>query len=131
MVGRSRTRSAGVRRRRPYKGDLREEALLGTLERLLAEKPLERIEVGELARGAGISRPTFYFYFESKEAALARLAALVREEMYEAADAEPEEGLDPLEDIRMRIEATARLWREWGHVLRAAAQTWATEPNSR
>lgn len=40
----------GARRRGPYRADLREEALLGTLERLLRQKPLERIEVGELAR---------------------------------------------------------------------------------
>jgi TetR/AcrR family transcriptional regulator, ethionamide resistance regulator len=54
-------------------GDDRELAILATAERLLAEKPLGTISVDDLARGAGISRPTFYFYFASKDAVLLTL----------------------------------------------------------
>ncbi|TQN42611.1 TetR family transcriptional regulator [Blastococcus colisei] len=54
-------------------GDDRELAILATAERLLAEKPLNAISVDDLARGAGISRPTFYFYFASKDAVLLTL----------------------------------------------------------
>jgi TetR/AcrR family transcriptional regulator, ethionamide resistance regulator len=54
-------------------GDDRELAILTTAERLLAEKPLSAISVDDLARGAGISRPTFYFYFASKDAVLLTL----------------------------------------------------------
>ena len=39
-------------------GDDRELAILATAERLLAERPLAAISVDDLARGAGISRPT-------------------------------------------------------------------------
>jgi AcrR family transcriptional regulator len=120
-----------LRRRGPYKGDLREETILNTLERLLKKKPLRDIEVEELAHGSGISRPTFYFYFESKNAALASLTMRVREEMYAAADEPEEELADPLEDIRIRIASSARFWHEQGHVLRAAVQTWASEPETR
>src|SRR5258708_6704778 len=42
-------------------GDDRERAILPTAERLLEERPLGEISVEDLARGAGISRPTFYF----------------------------------------------------------------------
>lgn len=49
-------------------GDERERAILETAERLLEERPLSEISVDDLARGAGISRPTFYFYFPSKDA---------------------------------------------------------------
>jgi len=49
-------------------GDDRERAILETAERLLEERPLSEISVDDLARGAGISRPTFYFYFPSKDA---------------------------------------------------------------
>src|SRR5579875_2472172 len=49
-------------------GDERERAILETAERLLADRPLKDISVDDLARGAGISRPTFYFYFASKDA---------------------------------------------------------------
>jgi TetR/AcrR family transcriptional regulator, ethionamide resistance regulator len=49
-------------------GDDRERAILETAERLLEEKPLNEVSVDDLARGAGISRPTFYFYFPSRDA---------------------------------------------------------------
>jgi len=49
-------------------GDDRERAILETAERLLEERPLSEISVDDLAKGAGISRPTFYFYFPSKDA---------------------------------------------------------------
>jgi AcrR family transcriptional regulator len=62
----------GRRPRRPS-GDDRERALLATAERLLDERPLTEISVDDLARGAGISRPTFYFYFASKEAVVLEL----------------------------------------------------------
>ncbi len=48
-------------------------AILATAERLLEDRPLADISVDDLARGAGISRPTFYFYFPSKEAVLLTL----------------------------------------------------------
>jgi AcrR family transcriptional regulator len=49
-------------------GDERERAILETAERLLEERTLSEISVDDLAKGAGISRPTFYFYFPSKDA---------------------------------------------------------------
>ena len=64
--------SRGRRSARPS-GDDRELAILTTLERLLEDHPLNEISVDDLAKGAGISRPTFYFYFASKEAVLLTL----------------------------------------------------------
>jgi len=76
--------SRGRRGSRPS-GDDRELAILATAERLLAERPLSDISIDELARGAGISRPTFYFYFSSKEAVLLSLLDRVVAEADEAA----------------------------------------------
>ncbi len=64
--------SRGRRSARPS-GDDRELAILTTLEQLLEDRALTEISVDELAKGAGISRPTFYFYFPSKEAVLLTL----------------------------------------------------------
>ena len=66
---------SGARGRRAARpsGDDRELAILATAERLLASRPLGAISVDDLARGAGISRPTFYFYFASKDAVLLTL----------------------------------------------------------
>lgn len=68
------TRSRGRRATRPS-GDERESAILNTLERMLDERTFGEISVDDLAKGAGLSRPTFYFYFPSKEAVLVRLFA--------------------------------------------------------
>jgi TetR/AcrR family transcriptional regulator, ethionamide resistance regulator len=62
----------GRRSARPS-GDDRELAILATAEQLLEKRPLSDISVDDLAKGAGISRPTFYFYFPSKEAVLLTL----------------------------------------------------------
>ena len=61
------------RRVRRMSGDDRERAILRTAERLLEERSLAEISVDDLARGAGISRSTFYFYFASKEAVVLAL----------------------------------------------------------
>ncbi|MGE2716171.1 TetR/AcrR family transcriptional regulator [Mycolicibacterium litorale] len=62
----------GRRSARPS-GDDREQAILATAEQLLETRPFAEISVDDLAKGAGISRPTFYFYFASKEAVLLTL----------------------------------------------------------
>jgi AcrR family transcriptional regulator len=77
------TAARGRRPARPS-GDDRELAILATAERLLTEKTLAAISVDDLARGAGISRPTFYFYFPSKDAVLLTLLDRVVTEADEA-----------------------------------------------
>jgi TetR/AcrR family transcriptional regulator, ethionamide resistance regulator len=69
----SHARPARGRRGTRPSGDDRELAILETAERLLEERPLADISVDDLAKGAGISRPTFYFYFPSKDAVLLTL----------------------------------------------------------
>ncbi|SBT41169.1 TetR/AcrR family transcriptional regulator [Micromonospora auratinigra] len=93
-----------TRGRRPARstGDDRETAILATAERLLQERAFGDISIDDLARGAGISRPTFYFYFPSKDAVLLSLLDRVTGEANLAAG----DVLDRLaEDPRAR-------WRE-------------------
>ena len=73
MTTASQPRAARGRRAARPSGDDRELAILDTAERLLEERPLAEISVDDLAKGAGISRPTFYFYFPSKDAVLLTL----------------------------------------------------------
>src|SRR5688500_2944630 len=68
------------RRAQRVTGDDRERAILETAERLLEDRALAEISVDDLARGAGISRPSFYFYFPSKEAVLLTLLDRLVEE---------------------------------------------------
>jgi TetR/AcrR family transcriptional regulator, ethionamide resistance regulator len=67
------TRALRGRRSVRPSGDDREQAILATAERLLEERAFASISVDDLAKGAGLSRPTFYFYFKSKEAVLLSL----------------------------------------------------------
>jgi len=95
-------RVGGRRATRPS-GDDRELAILTTLEQLLAERPFGEISVDDLAKGAGLSRPTFYFYFASKDAVLLRLF----EQVIMAADATLREPADQLP-----ADDPVRGWRE-------------------
>jgi AcrR family transcriptional regulator len=68
------------RRRGRSRGDEREREILRTAERLLEDRSLNEVSVDDLARGAGISRPTFYFYFPSKDAVVLTLIDRMVEE---------------------------------------------------
>ncbi|TQJ61271.1 TetR family transcriptional regulator [Arthrobacter sp. SLBN-83] len=61
------------RRSARVSGDERQDAILVTAETLLASRAFDDVSIEDLARGAGISRPTFYFYFPSKDAVLLAL----------------------------------------------------------
>jgi AcrR family transcriptional regulator len=127
-------RRIGLRGRRGLRtsGDEREAAIVATLERLLAERPLSAISVDDLARGAGISRPTFYFYFSSKDAVLLTLLDRVIAE----ADAASAAGFaspagDRRQSWREGILAYYRTFREHRAVTLAAAEATATNPEVR
>lgn len=110
-------------RRKRSKGDLTSQAILDTAERLLETKSLDEIAVDELTSGAGISRSTFYFHFESREAVLYALSERVVEGLYDNAALWLRRGSEPPEDsIRRAIAGTVSLWRAHGPVLRAAVR---------
>ena len=103
-------------------GDDRELAILATAERLLAEKPLAAISVDDLARGAGISRPTFYFYFASKDAVLLTLLDRVVAE----ADAMTEAAFEqPAADARAAWQQAITVYYETFRAHRALTLAWA------
>lgn len=123
-------------RRRPARvsGDDRERAILGTAQRLLKDRPLHEISVDDLARGAGISRPTFYFYFESKDAVLLtlldRMVRNARADRDEALARAVESG-DPVAGWRAGIAAFHATWQANRELLRAAAEARASSPEVR
>lgn len=75
------------RRTKRATGDEREQLILETLAELLAEQSFHEISIDDLARGAGISRPTFYFYFPSKEAVLLTLLDAIVKQADASSDA--------------------------------------------
>ena len=113
-------------------GDERERAILATAERLLEERPLAEISVEDLARGAGISRPTFYFYFPSKDAVLLTLvdrmvgeAAASRERALAKLAEQPRAGL------RLALQGSFEVFGSRRAVILAAAELRTTNAEAR
>src|ERR1700744_262608 len=118
----------GRRSTRPS-GDDREHAILATAERLLQERSFADISVDDLAKGAGLSRPTFYFYFKSKEAVLISLL----EPLIAQADAEFDGAVqrlpaDPRRVWRNGIKAFFRAFATHRAVARAGKEALGTSP---
>jgi AcrR family transcriptional regulator len=112
----------GRRSTRPS-GDDRERAILATARRLLGERSFADISVDDLAKGAGLSRPTFYFYFPSKEAVLLTLVepliARVDENLEGAAARVPQ---DPQKMVHSGINAFFTTFRADPAVARAGME---------
>jgi len=117
------TPKARGRRGTRVSGDDRERAILETAERLLEEKRLNEISVDDLAKGAGISRPTFYFYFPSKEAVVMtiveRLVAEATVSSDEVVTALAEAG--PRAGLRQGLEDLYAAFRARPGIVRAGA----------
>jgi AcrR family transcriptional regulator len=130
QTGVPRARRGSPRAGRDDGRDLRAEILHAT-ERLLADQRLDQLTVLDVIRAAGVSRATFYIYFESKNAAVADLAQAVLDKIYDlwapfmAGTEQPSQAL--LKDHWIN---TLALWREHRAVLVAAAQAWRADPQS-
>lgn len=112
-------------------GDDREAAILEAAEELLASHGLHELSIDRIARGAGISRSSFYFYFPSKEAVLLSLMDRVisqanarRDEALMAADPEP------ASLVRAGITAFYETFREHRAVALAAADSRINNPEA-
>jgi TetR/AcrR family transcriptional regulator, ethionamide resistance regulator len=128
----SSTRAPRGRRSTRPSGDDREQAILATAERLLEARAFADISVDDLAKGAGLSRPTFYFYFKSKEAVLLSLL----EPLIARGDAEFEGAAqrlppDPRRVWRNGIEAFFSAFGAHRAVARAATEALATSSELR
>jgi AcrR family transcriptional regulator len=121
----------GRRVRRPS-GDDRERAILATAEELLGRRPLADISVDDLARGAGISRPTFYFYFPSKDAVVLALLDRVAEEARASRTAALRRaGDDVRAGWRGSLEAVRDTFAAHHALTSAAAALFASSPEAR
>ncbi|HEX6780516.1 MAG TPA: TetR/AcrR family transcriptional regulator [Solirubrobacterales bacterium] len=114
-------------------GDDRERAILETAERLLEERSLSEISVDDLAKGAGISRPTFYFYFPSKDAVVLTIV----DRLVADAAGSREEALgtlaqgDPRAGLRRALEDLYGAFRSRRAVALAAAELRPTNSEAR
>lgn len=120
--------SAAANRREELK-DVR-AAILTSTEQLLAERRLEEISVLDVIEAAGVSRASFYIYFESKNAAVAALANEVTERIYKELWQPFVSGVEPPSQALLTehwLETLGR-WRENRAVMVAAAEAWRADP---
>jgi TetR/AcrR family transcriptional regulator, ethionamide resistance regulator len=104
------------------KGDRRETELLKGAERLLDEGAFDDASVAELAAAAGVSRPTFYFYFASKDALLASVVQAVHHDIAACLLTALDQPGEPSEQIAGAIHAAADAWWEHRAAMSAAMQ---------
>jgi TetR/AcrR family transcriptional regulator, ethionamide resistance regulator len=114
------------------KGDERRQAILDAVERLLGERSIAEISVEDIALAAGISRSGFYFYFESKYAALAEALKDVFEQILVAGDAffggsdEP-----PARYVPRALAQVAEVWERHEALVVGMFEASSTDPGAR
>jgi AcrR family transcriptional regulator len=107
------------------------ERILDALRSLLHERTFDGLAVAEIIAAASVSRASFYFYFPSKQAALAELVRRAVGAGHEAAQPWLQDQASPLEALRAGIDAGAELWLDNAAVLRAIVESWASDPQLR
>ena len=84
--------------------------------------------MGDILTAAGVSRGTFYFYFDSKHDVLAELVRRAVAQGHAAAAPWLANPADPATALRAGITAGAELWRASAPVLRAIVENWRADP---
>jgi AcrR family transcriptional regulator len=128
-------KSSGPAARRPHGRrsadgdgtDLR-EAILAATAGLLADRQFGDLAVSDILAAAGVSRGSFYFYFDSKHDVLAELVRRAVAAGHAAAAPWLAVPADPATALRAGITAGAQLWRQSAPVLRAIVENWRTDP---
>lgn len=110
-------------RRVPTKGERQRRAMLDSLASLLTSGSIHDVTVAEVAAGAGAKRSNFYFYFDSKYAALAVLTSEIWAELMDRADAFVRFDQESVADFLARTSGiTVDTWHRHEAVLVASIQ---------
>jgi TetR/AcrR family transcriptional regulator, ethionamide resistance regulator len=100
-----------------------EAAVLEATETLLVGgRSYADLTIEDIARGAGISRTAFYFYFRDKRELLMRLTEDVAEGLYAEADAWWSGEGDGHAALERALESVIRLYHQHGVLLRAVVE---------
>ena len=120
-----------VDRRSVNRGDQRRSALLQALDDLLRKRTLDQVNVAEISRRAGVTRSAFYFYFESKAAAVLALMADLYDAASDATDLLVKAEGDPGERIRRALDSLFDSVDASPHTYRALLAARAANPQVR
>jgi AcrR family transcriptional regulator len=104
-------------------------ALLAAAERLLADRRIADLTVGDVLAEADVARGSFYFYFASKYDLVVALAQEIMDEVEQAAAPWLDRGeLEPREALRAAVSGALGVWREHGAVRGAGGEGWHASP---
>jgi AcrR family transcriptional regulator len=118
---------------RPADGDRRcageppraQAAILSAAEALLQERPLHELSVGDIIAAAGISRTSFYAYFNSKTAVIAAGLRRVMDQVTVAvAPIHSQTAGYPESAIRISLQRWVDVSKRHGALLRAVSEEW-------
>lgn len=111
-------------RRPPSRGDRQRALIIDGVAELLADVPIANLSVSRVAEHVGVTRPAFYFYFESKYAVVAAALEEVWAEIDAAtADLASYDFAEPPAQFSDRIiTAVIEVWLRHYPVLRACLQ---------
>jgi AcrR family transcriptional regulator len=117
------------RENRPADRELRRNILDATAQ-LLTRKSFAELSVADVLTEAGISRGSFYFYFQSKHEVLGELvrSAVAHGHEMSASWLGHHDESDREAMTRRSIALGARLWSEQAGVLRAIVEHWRDDP---
>jgi len=117
---------------RATKGDLTRSRILEALETALHELPYEQVSIAELTRRANVTRPAFYFHFESLGTAISSLMERLFEEFTAVAgDWYDHAGSSQPANLRRGLDQTVSLWRKHAVVLDAMMRAGGADPTAR
>lgn len=103
----------------PSKGERQRRAILDAISALLADHTVAELSVGTIAEAAGLRRSGFYFYFDSKETAIAVAVGEAWEdldELHHLFEGDPAGG-STLAQVRNAVQAAADVWCRYEHLL--------------
>ena len=104
------------------------EAILDATEYLLAQKRFDELSVADILSSAGVSRASFYFYFESKYTVLGELVRRAVKQAQTVAQPWVEEDAGSPEDaLRRGTSHGVQLWLKHAPVLRAIVENWRSD----
>src|SRR5262249_27497167 len=102
------------------------EAILSATAKLLTDHQFADLAVGDILRAAGVSRGSFYFYFDSKQDVLAELVRRAVAQGHAAASPWLARPADKIAALRAGTAADAMLWRAKPPGPRAIVEKWDT-----
>lgn len=113
-------RSAGRRRAKVSKGDLREQALLDAAEEMLRRSSVAGLTMEAVAKQAGITRSAAYFYFASKEEVVRAVIERATRHIYAGLEAFGD-AVDTT-SLKRAVDVQVDNWRRHGHIFRVGVE---------